>query len=330
MTANEAKTTLRLTRHAAGVTEIVCYQHGLYPRSEALAAATRDAERGRASAGAVDEQLQADRLAFAAVQRAAGLDYISSGMLWWQDLFRPIVAACPGWTTGSLRRWFNNNTFIRIPVVRGRVELNQELFAAERGEVGILPGPYTFSRLADTSLDRDMLMAALARGVLRPAAEVLTARGARVVQLQEPSLAAHGVDDGSWPQLVDAVGIVRDGLGVPVVVHTYFGDAAPWVDRLRELPVDAIGVDLTETDVTALSGRWRTGILVGCLDGRSSLLEDAEATAALARQIAGIARPPVLILSSGCDLELLPRTLADRKIGVLGAATRLLRQGLGC
>jgi 5-methyltetrahydropteroyltriglutamate--homocysteine methyltransferase len=317
------------------VTEIRCYLHGIYPRSEALVTATRDAGRGRRPASDVPEQRLADSQALAALQRDAGLTYVSSGMLAWQDLFRPLVAACPEWTTGPLRRWFDNNTFVRVPVVRGPVELDRCLLAAEPdrdvpGEVGTLPGPYTFSRMAETGLDRDMLIRALARGVLRPAAEEFAARGARVVHLQEPWLVAHGIDGDCWPLLAGAVGEVRDGLGVPVVVHTYFGDAGPWLDRLRKLPADAVGVDLTETDITALSSRWQTGILVGCIDGRSSVLEDAETTAAVAGVIAETARPPLLILSSGCDLDLLPRTLAERKVQVLGAAAALLRQELGC
>jgi 5-methyltetrahydropteroyltriglutamate--homocysteine methyltransferase len=330
MAATQTKTAPRVTWHAGSVTTITSYLHGIYPRSEALVAATRDAERGRGTASDVQQQRRADGLALEALQREAGLDYVSSGMLAWQDLFRPLVAACPGWATGPLRRWFGNNTFIRVPVIRGAVELDRDLLAAETGEVGTLPGPYTFSRVADTVLDPDRLIGALAGGVLRPAAEELVARGARVVHLQEPSLAAHGIDSDCWPPLAAAVRLVREGLDVPVVVHTYFGDATPWLGRLRTLPADAVGVDLTETDVAALAGRWHTGILAGCLDGRSSVLENAKATAALARRIIDIARPPVLMLSPSCDMELLPRALADRKTRVLGAAASLLREELGC
>ncbi len=316
--------------HAGRVTVITCYLHGIYPHSESLVAVTRDAARGRRSASEVREQRQADRLALAAVQREAGLDYVSSGLLTWQDLFRPLVAACPDWTTGPLRRWFDNNTFVRIPVVRGALALDRGLFDADAGEVGTLPGPYTFSRIADTELDPDKLIGALAAGVLRPAAEEMICRGARLIQLQEPWLAAHGIAAESWGLLADAVAIVRDGLDVPVVVHTYFGDAGPWLDRLRELPADAIGVDLVETDVAALAGQWTTGLLIGCLDGRSSAVENASTIAALARRVIELAGPPALMLSSNCDLELLPRVLADRKTRVLGEAAGLLRTEPAC
>jgi len=315
------------------MTEITCYLHGSYPHSEALVARARDAARGRRPDSDVREQRLADRAALRALQREAGLTFLSSGMLGWQDMFRPLAAACPGWSTGPLRRWFATNTFVRTPVVRGTAGLDRDLLAAqldrissagEADEVATLPGPYTFSRVADTTQDRDGLMRILAETVLRPAAAELIARGARVIHLEEPWLAAHGIDDSCWPHLADALHQVRDALGVRVVVHTYFGDAGPWLERLRALPADAVGVDLTETDITVLSGRWTTGLLVGCIDGRSSLVEDAASTAALARRIIGMAEPPWLILSSGCDLELVPTVVADRKTKVLGEAAKLV------
>jgi 5-methyltetrahydropteroyltriglutamate--homocysteine methyltransferase len=308
------------------VTAITCYLHGLYPHSEALVAVTRDAARGRRPPSEVARQRRADGLALAGVQRQARLTFVSSGLLAWQDLFRPLVAACPDWTTGPLRRWFDNNTFVRAPVPRGAIRLDPDLFDADAGEVGTLPGPCTFSRFAETDLDRDMLIGALARGVLRPAAEELVARGARVIQLQEPWLVAYDNADRCWEELAAAVAAVRAGLGVPVVVHTYFGDAGPWLDRLRGLPADAVGVDLTETNVAALGGGWTAGLLAGCIDGRSSIVEDASSVTALARQIIAIARPPELILSSNCDLEFLPRGIADRKTLVLGDAARAVSE----
>jgi 5-methyltetrahydropteroyltriglutamate--homocysteine methyltransferase len=308
------------------MTEIGCYQHGLYPRSEALVTATRDVDRGRQPPRVVEARRDVDRAEFVALQREAGLSFLSSGFLSWADVFRPIVEAGPGLATGPLVRWFDNNTFVRAPVVCGPLELDLDLFATERTEVGLLPGPYTFSRMATGADDRDALMAALARDLLRPAAEELVRRGARLVHLQEPWLAARGIGEESWPALAAAVRVIGDGLGARLVVHTYFGDAGPLVGRLNRLPADAVGVDLTETDIAALAETWRTGLLLGCLDGRSSLVEDVDQTVALATKILEAARPPLLLLSSSCDLDLLPRPLAERKIRVLGAAARQLRE----
>ena len=312
------------------MTEIGCYLHGLYPRSEALVAATRDVDRGRQPPRVVQARRDVDHGEIVALQRDAGLTLVSSGFLSWADLFRPLVDACPGLATGPLVRWFDNNTFVRTPVVRGPVELDLDLFAAERTDVGLLPGPYTFSRMATDAGDREALMAALARDLLRPAAEEFVRRGAQLVHLQEPWVTAHGIDDESWPAFAAALRVIGDGLSAQLVVHTYFGDAGPLIGRLSQLPVSAVGVDLTETDLAALAGPWQTGLLLGCLDGRSSAIEDVDLTVALAAKILEATRPPLLLLSSSCDLDLLPRPLADRKVHVLGAATRQLREAIPC
>jgi 5-methyltetrahydropteroyltriglutamate--homocysteine methyltransferase len=312
------------------MTEIGCYLHGLYPRSEALVAATRDVDRGRQPPHVVEAQRDVDRAEIVGLQRDAGLTLVSSGFLSWADLFRPLIEACPGLAPGPLVRWFDNNTFVRTPVVSGPLELDLDLFGAEGSDVGLLPGPYTFSRMATGGGDREALMASLARDLLRPAAEEFVRRGAQLVHLQEPWLAAHGIDDESWPALAAALRVIGDGLGAQLVVHTYFGDAGPLIGRLSRLPVSAVGVDLTETDAGALVGPWETGLLLGCLDGRSSLIEDVDLTTALAAKIFEATRPPRLLLSASCDLDLLPRPLADRKVRVLGAATEQLREVIPC
>lgn len=323
------------------MTEIACYVHGSFPRSEELVAATRDADRGRRPASAVAAQRDLDRAGFLALQAEAGLDYRSAGWLSWADLFRPLIEACSGLATGPLTRWFDTNTFFRAPVVAGPLELDRAAFAAGladdlgpagtgENQLGLLPGPYTFSRLAEPDTDRDALMLRLARELLRPAAEELRDAGAALLHLQEPALVTRPVGADSWRYLDDALRLLTAGLGIRVVVHAYYGDAGPQLSRLRELPVDAIGVDLTETDLDSLRGPWPVGLLAGCLDGRSSRLETEAATATLARRILEIAQPRTLFLSSGGDLELLPRAVAEQKVRVLGAATRRLREELGC
>lgn len=319
-------------------TEIAAYQPGIYPRSEALVAATRDLDRARTSAAAVEARRRQDRAALVELQRAAGLDYLSDGLLAWQDLFRPLVAASAGLTPGPLVRWFDNNTFFRAPVLHGPPRLDPEAFLQAAGwdggipgpRVATLPGPFTFARVTRGGRAGGGRMLALAREVLRPAAEALAARGCALLHLEEPWLAAGDPGPDGWALLERALAAVREGLGARVVVHTFFGDAGPRLARLRSLPVDAVGVDLVETDAGALAGPWRVGLLLGCLDGRSSLLESVEATVAVARRVLEAASPPLLLLSSSCALEFLPRATADRKVQLLGTVRARLREELAC
>ncbi|HEX2031517.1 MAG TPA: hypothetical protein VHL78_08970 [Actinomycetota bacterium] len=305
--------------------ELRAYQHGICPRSERLVQATRDVERGRTTPEAVDEAFRADRQALLAVQREARLDHLSDGLLRWQDVFRPLVEASSGLEAQTLVRWFDNNSFFRAPRLADRPaldglppELSRDGDVPEDA-VATLPSPYLFSRAAETTEDRDRVLGDLVRGVLRPAVEGLVGAGFRVIHLQEPWLPFFGVEDASWKPLEAGLAELHEASGdATLVFHTYFGDVAPHAERLRRLPVDAVGIDFVETDLDALPAPWGTGLLVGCLDGRRSLLESADGTAKFVEHVAEALQPPEILVSSTSDLELLPREVADRKIRLLG------------
>src|ERR671912_2996367 len=99
------------------VPEIKAYAPGIYARSEELVQATRDLDRGRTAEEAVEEQRLADVRAFVEIQREAGLDYFSDGLLNWQDIFRPFDERAEGLRPGPLTRFLNTNTFYRAPAV---------------------------------------------------------------------------------------------------------------------------------------------------------------------------------------------------------------------
>jgi 5-methyltetrahydropteroyltriglutamate--homocysteine methyltransferase len=312
---------------------IAAYQHGIYPRSEALVAATRDLDRGRTTVEAVDQQYERDLAELVETQTEAGLAYFTDGLLRWQDLFRPILDACPGLRAGPLVRWFDNNTFFRAPEVVGDLKLESAslpIFDSAQTvptpRVATLPSPFLFSRVAMAKADPNDVMLDLAEAVLKPVAKKLVESGYDLIQLQEPWLVFHGIEDPDWKPFVESVGLITDGLQATTVLHTYFGDAGPWADRLRELPVDAVGFDFIETDVDALGSTWPKGILVGCLDGRSSLVEPVHEIVDFVRRVAHTLDPPTLFLSTTSDLELLPRATAREKVLRLGEAARRLKE----
>src|SRR5438552_18210238 len=160
------------------------YQHGIYPRSEDVVAATRGLERGRTTPDEVEAAYRADLDDFVEVQRDAGMDFFSDGLLRWQDLFRPLVGLSGGLDARTLVRWFDNNSFFRAPEVTGDLTVTAPLPAVMAGDedlpeprMATLPSPYLFSRAAQSDDDRDALMMSLTREVLRPVCEALARRG---------------------------------------------------------------------------------------------------------------------------------------------------------
>jgi len=200
--------------------------------------------------------------------------------------------------------------------------------------VATLPSPYTFSRAAHTAADRDVLARDLGVRFVAPLAGALAGRGFDVIHLEEPWLAygghAGGIGDAGWAALEDGLYEIRTALDgrATLVLHVYFGDAAPHVDRLRKLPVDAIGIDFVESDLDALGSNWEVGVVAGILDGRRSLVEDPDDVAAFAVRVAERLQPPTLFLSSNSELEMLPTEVAERKVRSLGAAAARVRERL--
>jgi 5-methyltetrahydropteroyltriglutamate--homocysteine methyltransferase len=306
--------------------DVAAYLHGIYPRSEAVVAATRDLDRGRTTSSEVDRAFAEARGDLIDLQLAVGLDYVSDGMLRWQDIFRPLAEAAEGLEPRTLVRWFDNNSFFRAPRVTASPRLDgraPEIFDEEpplpSPRAATLPSPYLFSRAVETDGDRDRLLSALARDLLAPAASALADRGYALIHLHEPWLGFHGIAEETWPALEEGIRSIRDAApDVTLVLHVSYGDAAPHAERLRALPVDAIGFDFVETELDALPVPWGTGLVTGCLDARRSVLETAEGTVGFVRRLAERLDPETLFLTPSSELELLGPEVAERKLRLLG------------
>lgn len=183
---------------------VTAYQHGIFPRSEEIVAATRGLERGRVSQREVDARFAADLADFIQTQQEASLDYFSDGMLRWEDIFRPFVEASE--QMRALVRWFDNKSFFRAPEIAGsgpiRASVPSVLASTSPSpepRLACLPSPFLFSRAADAPQDRNALMLEIARYVIRPVVEGLAERGCRLVHLKEPWLTYSGIEHCDSP-----------------------------------------------------------------------------------------------------------------------------------
>jgi len=289
---------------------------GIYPRSEALVQATRDLERGRTSPEAVAEQERRDFQELVSVQRAAGLSFLSDGMLAWQDLFRPLADAAEGLDARPLTRFLDTNTFYRAVLAVGEPHLATPLPAPDlpAGKwVGTLPSPLAFARAA-----RDEVSAQkLAANVLAPQIAAWAGAGAAMIVLSDPFLAR----EGGAGELLAALGELPEG--VPLSLQLPFGDASSLLPALAEAPVAAIGVDFYSTSVNALPQAYPREIHAGVLDARSSAPESPDEIARFAEEL--LAREPAgLALVPNGDLQFVPEPIARQKLARLGQASAVL------
>jgi 5-methyltetrahydropteroyltriglutamate--homocysteine methyltransferase len=287
---------------------------GIFPRSEALVQATRDLDRRRTSAEAVDQQIERDREELVSVQREAGLDLISDGMLAWQDLFRPLLEASDGLEPGPLKRFLDTNTFYRAPhattatpKLGGRLD-DGFVPSLDGPRVVTLPSPFA---LAEGTGATPQVMA---DSVLKPALEGIDAD---LVVLSEPFLGRVG------PERVQELADPLQSLagGPKLALQLTFCDARVALESgLADLPVDGIGVDFYLTHLTDLPKGIDKLVLAGVVDARSSTLEDERELADFARRLEQEREIEQVALVPNGDLQFVAQPVAFEKLRRLGAA----------
>jgi 5-methyltetrahydropteroyltriglutamate--homocysteine methyltransferase len=305
--------------------EIRSYAPGIYARSEELVQATRDLDRGRATEEAVEERRESDLRSFLDAQREAGLDYLSDGLLNWQDIFRPFDEAARGLEPGPLTRFLNTNTFYRAPAVTGEAPKLVEPLGEPYFRIGdlprnrwvaTLPSPHALAVSASGELEPR----AVAEGVLGPQVRWLAGNGCAMVVLQETALFGGRID--VYP-LSDALDALQCPL--PVALQLPFGDSGDTLGELVELDVEALGVDFYATDLEALPRPFPKTLLAGVVDARNSLLEEPEALADLGQQLLEELEGELHLVPNG-DLQFVPEKIARQKVLRLGEAAKVLKE----
>jgi len=305
--------------------EIKAYAPGIYARSEELVQSTRDLDRDRATAEAVEERREADMHSFLDVQREARLDYLSDGLLNWQDIFRPFGEAARGLATGPLTRFLNTNTFFRAPAVTGEAPklvepLGEPYFRIgelpRNGWAATLPSPHALAASAVGELEP----LAVTEGVLGPQIRWLAGNGCAMVVLQETALFGGRID--VYP-LSDALDALQSPL--PVALQLPFGDSGDTLGELLELDIEAIGVDFYATDLKALPRPFPKTLLAGVVNARNSLLEEPEQLAKFGRQLLKELDGGLHLVPNG-DLQFVPESIAREKVLRLGEAARILKE----
>lgn len=308
-----------------------------FPRPEEIVTASREFDRGRVTSEQLADLYRSWTRKVLAIEKELEFTTVLGGLLPQQDLFRPFSEETPGLEVGPLTRWFETNTFFRQPIVNAPPQWAPGAFARHlplQDLVGsklpprvILPGPYTFSGLADnrTDLSREELARRWSE-LLALEVHDLAAHGVRSFQVQEPLLVVDppSLDEQGWVErafepLAPALSQVES------ILWTYFGDGAPVLPLLAALPFETVGVDLCDTDPAKLTELpTGKGLGLGCLDSRTTLVEDPHDIAALVQQLDARLQPSEILLGPGVSLELVPWEVAEKKLRVLPEVRKLV------
>jgi 5-methyltetrahydropteroyltriglutamate--homocysteine methyltransferase len=305
---------------------------GVFPRSEKLIAATRAAVRGNLPQSEVNAAFQEDANALIHLQNEFALNAFVDGQLNWQDLFRPFTQILTGIEPGGLTRWFDNNTFYRKPIITEKIAFTGhdlekyfrvDLLPKHNHKKAILPGPFTFAHLSDNRAYQSLpdLVDDIAHS-LKAVVQALQRLGYDYFQFSEPCMCTPNRTISDLETAKRAFETCAAGKSF---IQTYFGDASRVVETLLDCPVDAIGVDFYSTTLESLKGHHFDKTLgCGCIDGRNSLLESPGELKEIIAKVRDDLEPTDLYLTPNCDLEFLPRDVAEKKVRLLSETRRLL------
>ena len=312
---------------------------GNLPRTQELIAKTRAYDRAKLSDDELEAAYQEATKQVIEGQVKAGLTQINDGQLKWQDLLRPFTLGLRGVELGPMARWFNNNTFYKVPLIKGPITYKgsvteklgyRKLLPKGVTLKAVLPAPYTFASLADDYLygDKVNLQVAYAEA-LNQEAKHLEKIGYRYIQFSDPAL-VYVTTKPTKKELKaygEVLGIATSGLNAKTCLQTFFGDACDILPEALSYPVSDLGFDLYETAPKTLKGlKLKGGLSLGIIDARNSTIEDAGEITAAAKQILKTLKPRDLYVSTNCDADFLTWEKAEEKIEVLTRVAENLRR----
>jgi len=286
----------------------------------------------RAELRAVEDRVTAEVLG---EQAAAGVDWVTDGLVRWEDGQTYFTDRLHGFRRGQLLRYFDTNTYYRQPVAvgpvrwQGPIAIADFLFAAAHSARPVRPvvtGPYTLARLCADEHYHDLAALALdlARA-LNPELRGLEAAGASQLQVDEPALTWYPQDE---PLARRLLATLVEGVAAPVWVALTLGPVTPLLDAVAEWPVAGVWLDCVTEPGTLerLAARPPAGPLrlgLGVVDARNTRLEEPAAVAAALARVAERAGPERVAATTSAGLEFLPRRRAFEKLERLAQAARL-------
>ena len=309
---------------------------GVLPRPPKLISETRKYDRSRITADELEAAYREYTKEVVAYQVEQGLTYINDGYLRRQDLLRPFTTKLNGVEEGQLYRWYNNNTFYRIPVIKGKVEgeapYNENyLDLLPEGEYkAVLPAPYTFVKLAKNEYyesEAEFLQDIAA--VINSEIKALEKQGFKYIQLSDPALVYHKTapKKEELSDIAAAVETATSGVKARTGLQTYFGDISPVLADVIDWKVDDIGIDYYETDAESVKAySFKGGVSLGLVDARNTLKEDAEELVSICNDVVDASNPVSLMVATNCDLDFLTWDEAQHKIATVATVAQKLKE----
>lgn len=324
---------------------------GSYPVPEWMERLKTEYFRGRMSAVQLQDVHEMAIKAALRDQELAGIDIVSDGELRRDNDLDYFLARIPGIEIPHTAKDFYfdyYDTRVRAPLPEpgdaAPLGLADDFaFTATQTDRPIkfsFTGPFSLARRVRNEAypDRRDLVLAIAR-ILNAEARALAARGARMLQIDEPFLAGYPQEVET---AVEAINIVTAGVDVTWGLHVCYGNryARPsWEGHydflfpaVLETTVDQLVLEFARTgygdlEVVAKHG-WDRRLGVGVVDVKSGRVETPEEVAARIRGALDLLAPEQLVINPDCGLRNLTGEVARAKLAAMVAGTAQVRREL--
>ena len=310
---------------------------GCLPRPPGLISATRKYERNILSEEELDEVFRIHTEEVIQAQLKNGLTYVNDGFLRRQDLLRPFTERLNGVKEGQLYRWFDNNTFYRIPIIRDKISdeapFNETYLdlLPESNLKAVLPAPYTFVKLSKNEYynDESRFLHDVAV-VLNGEIKALENQGYEYIQLSDPALVypKTSPENKQLEGIGEAISITTEGVKARTCLQTFFGDVTKVIKGVRDWNIDDIGIDYYESDAETLKEYSLEGISMGLVDARNTLTEDPDELVEICLEQIQASSPERVMISTNCGLDYLTWEEAQSKIKTVTSVAEKLEEEL--
>ena len=253
-------------------------------------------------------------------QKRAGIELLTDGQLIWHDFLLTIASRLEGFEMNGLVRYFDNNLYYRIPVVKDKVERREKIlydfeiaFEIEKNVKPVL-SCYTVAKLSKNkfySKFEDFLwdLCKAVKEEIRDLESMVTC-----VQIDEPALIY--AEKNEIKNLEDIFKELTS-TKVETILMTYFDSAERIFPEVLDFGFDVIGLDFVEgyeENLKILNEYKIEKINIGLVDGRNTKMENLNELKDKIDKIFSKCDFKKVYVSPNTGLEFLPRIKAFEKM----------------
>ncbi|RLI85654.1 MAG: hypothetical protein DRP01_05765 [Archaeoglobales archaeon] len=259
-------------------------------------------------------------------QKRAGIDIPTDGQLIWHDFLLTIASRLEGFEMNGLVRYFDNNLYYRIPIVKGKIRRVKRIlhdfevaFEIE-SKIKAVISFYTLTKLSRNEFYgsyEDMLWDLC--DAIREEIRYLESIGVKYIQIDEPSILY--AEKRELEFLRDLFKELTD-VKSETILMTYFDSAERIFPEVLDFGFDTIGLDFVEgyeENLKIVEEFSFEGINVGIFDGRNTKMEDLNEIRERLERIISIGNFKRIYVSPNTGLEFLPRIKAYEKMRLVSS-----------